>query len=163
MRHLHKLFLSALMTFALTTAGFAQTESGTTPPANNQTGTTTTQTGTTGDDQTGTPTTGAPATTDQVGTYMVLFKFTDQGLRDLRTSPDGVSAAEQSFQAQGATVRAFYAALAEKFNMVFLVEAPNQESVTRGAMAVAALGNARPQVVRVYTEEQFRDLAGTVQ
>ena len=88
--------------------------------------------------------------------YMVLFCFTDQGMRKIKESPARVEAAKKTFQKLGADVKAFYAALGQDFDTVFLVEAANDESVAKAALAVSSGGNVRTRTIRLLSEEEFK-------
>jgi uncharacterized protein with GYD domain len=94
--------------------------------------------------------------------YIVLFHFTQQGIQSIKESPLRVESAKVTFGNLGATVKGFYAAKSGLFDTVFLVEAPDDATVARAAFAVEALGNVRTQVVRVFTEEEFRQIAAAL-
>jgi uncharacterized protein with GYD domain len=88
--------------------------------------------------------------------YMVLFSFTDQGMRKIKESPARVEAAKETFQKLGANVKAFYAALGQDFDTVFLVEAPNDESVAKAALAVSLAGNVRTRTIPLLSGGEFK-------
>ncbi len=98
-----------------------------------------------------------------MATYIVLFGFTEQGIRNIKDSPDRVVKAKQSFQDMGASVKAFYGLLGhQQYDTMFIVEAPNDETMAKAVLAVAMLGNVRTQTLRAFTEDEFRRIVGAL-
>jgi uncharacterized protein with GYD domain len=94
--------------------------------------------------------------------YMVLFSFTDQGIRNIKDSPNRVQKAKKTFQDLGAAVKQFYAVMGREFDTVFIVEAPDDETIAKASLAVASFGNVRTQTVRLFTEDEFRTIVGNL-
>lgn len=90
-----------------------------------------------------------------MATYFVLFRFTQKGLESIKESPFRVEKAKGAFKELGANVKEFYALLGA-YDTVFIAEAPNDETIAKAAMAVAALGNVRTEILRAFTEDEFR-------
>lgn len=86
--------------------------------------------------------------------YIVLFQFTEQGIANVKKLPDRVEKAKRLFQEQGATVREFYAVMGAEFDTIFIAQAPSDEAITKGALAVAALGNVRTRTLRAFDEAE---------
>lgn len=97
-----------------------------------------------------------------MASYVVYFTFTDQGIRNIKESPARVQAAKQIFQRHGAVVKSFYAVIGQPHDTFFTLEAPNDDAVVKGAMAVASLGNVRTQTARLYNEEEFRNITAAL-
>lgn len=91
-------------------------------------------------------------------TYMILFGFTEQGLRKIKDSPARVEAAKKTAGNMGAEVKAFYGMLGGDYDTMFILEAPDDETVAKLVLAVASLGNVRTQTHRLFTESEFRSL-----
>jgi uncharacterized protein with GYD domain len=72
-----------------------------------------------------------------------------------------VEAAKQAFHALGAEVIAFYC-LMGRYDTIFLVEAPDDLTIARAALALASLGNVQSETWRAFTEEEYRQLAATL-
>lgn len=59
-------------------------------------------------------------------TYMVLFAYTEQGIRNIKDSPARVEAAKKTFQGMGGEVKDFYLVMGmDRYDTVFIVEAPD--------------------------------------
>lgn len=92
-----------------------------------------------------------------MATYIVLFGFTEQGIQNIKDSPDRVVKAKQSFQDVGASVKVFYGLLGhQQYDTMFIVEAPDEEAMAKAVLAVAKQGYVRTQTLRAFTEDEFR-------
>ena len=86
-------------------------------------------------------------------TYVVLASLTDQGARtmtDLRTRLDNARATARGF---GADLKQIYFAMGA-YDYVVIAEAPNDEAITRVALAVSGQGNVRTNTFRVFSEDE---------
>jgi uncharacterized protein with GYD domain len=97
-----------------------------------------------------------------MATYVVTFSFTQQGLQQIKDSPDRVEAAKKTIQDLGGAVKAFYGVLGAAFDTMFIVEAPDDEAVARMALAIAALGNVRTSTHRAFPEAEYRRIVSGV-
>jgi uncharacterized protein with GYD domain len=94
-----------------------------------------------------------------MATYLMLFRYTPQGMIHIQESPARVEAAKRTFQALGAEVKAFYS-LMGRYDTMFLVEAPDDATIARAALALGALGNVQTETLRAFTEEEYRQIVG---
>jgi uncharacterized protein with GYD domain len=92
-----------------------------------------------------------------MSTYLVMFRFTQKGIENVKEVPARVALAKKLFENLGANVVKFYALLGQ-YDTVFIVEAPNEESVAKAALAISSLGNVRSEILRAFTEEEFSEL-----
>jgi uncharacterized protein with GYD domain len=92
-----------------------------------------------------------------MATYIILFRFTQQGIKNIKESPDRVDAAKQTFQAMGAKVKEFYSVMG-KYDTVFIVEAPDDETIAKLTLAIGSLGNVRTETLRAFTEDEYRKI-----
>jgi len=92
-----------------------------------------------------------------MATYIILFRFTQQGIKNIKESPDRVDAAKQTFQAMGAKVKEFYSVMG-KYDTVFIVEAPDDETIAKLTLAIGSLGNVRTETLRTFTEDEYRKI-----
>jgi uncharacterized protein with GYD domain len=92
-----------------------------------------------------------------MSTYVILMSYTQQGIEKIKESPDRLDAAKDAAKSMGVDIRDFYLAMGQ-YDGVIVVEAPDDESVTSFALASARLGNVRTETLRVYPEDEFRNL-----
>lgn len=97
-----------------------------------------------------------------MASYLVLFGFTPQGLQKIKESPGRVEASRQIVRSMGGEVRAFYGILGSAHDTMFVVEAPDDEAVARMALAIASHGNVRTETHRLFSEEEYRRVIGSL-
>jgi uncharacterized protein with GYD domain len=86
-------------------------------------------------------------------TYVVLANLTDQGARtmtDLRTRLENARSTARTF---GAELKTIYFAMG-MYDYVVIADAPNDEAITRVALAVSGQGNVRTNTFRVFSEDE---------
>ena len=93
-----------------------------------------------------------------MNTYVVNFGFTEQGIQNVKDVPGRVDAAKQTVKSMGGEVRAFYGILGSRFDTMFVLEAPDDESVAKMALAISALGNVRTETHRLFTENELKQI-----
>lgn len=97
-----------------------------------------------------------------MASYLVLFGFTPQGIQHIKESPRRVEAAKQIVRSMGGEVRAFYGILGSAHDTMFIVEAPDDESVARMVLAIAAQGSVRTETHRLFTEDEYKKVIGSL-
>jgi uncharacterized protein with GYD domain len=94
-------------------------------------------------------------------TYVTLLHYTDQGVRNIKESPNRVDAAKKAFQAAGGELKQFYLAMG-RYDAVLVGELPDDETSARIALTFGALGNVRTETMRVFTEGEFRKIVASL-
>ncbi|HEY3444821.1 MAG TPA: GYD domain-containing protein [Myxococcales bacterium] len=94
-------------------------------------------------------------------TYLMLFRYTQKGVENIRESPKRVEATKQLFRSVGAEVKAFYLLLGE-YDTCFLVDAPNDESIAKASLALAARGYVRGETYPAFNEGEFGKMISTL-
>ena len=89
--------------------------------------------------------------------YIILFRWTQQGIQNVKDSPDRVSTAKHAFEAMGAQIKEFYAVMGQ-YDTVAIVEAPNDETIAKAALALSALGYCRTETLRAFPEDEYRTM-----
>jgi uncharacterized protein with GYD domain len=92
-----------------------------------------------------------------MATYLLLTRWTQKGIENVKESPARLDAAKQAFQSMGAQLKAFYLTMGQ-YDHVAVVEAPNDETVAKLALSIGKLGNIRTETLRAFTEEEYRRL-----
>jgi len=92
-----------------------------------------------------------------MGTYIMLFGFTQQGVMNIKESPARVEAAKKACEAVGAKVKDFYGVMGMgQYDTVFILEAPDDETVAKAALAIGSQGNVRTETHRAFTEDEYK-------
>ena len=89
--------------------------------------------------------------------YIILFRFTQKGIENIKDSPARVEKAKKIFQDMNAKVEEFYALLG-RYDTMFIVEAPDDETIVKAAATIGSLGNVQTETLRAFTEEEFRNI-----
>jgi len=95
-------------------------------------------------------------------TYISLAKWTDQGIRNVKESPQRFDAFKKGVEAAGGKVIGFYLTMG-RYDMVVIVEAPSDEAATTMILSVGRLGSVRTETMKAYPEEQYRGIIAKVQ
>jgi len=90
-------------------------------------------------------------------TYITLVRYTQQGIQNIKDSPARLDAAKQAFRAMGAELKQWYLVMGQ-YDAVVVSEAPNDETVTKLALAISSRGSVRTETLRAYTEDEYRKI-----
>ena len=86
--------------------------------------------------------------------FVTLYKFTDQGVRNVKDSPGRLEAAIKAAEKAGIKVLGAYYTLGE-YDLVVLSEVANEEAAVAHALATSSLGNVRSNTMRAFTPTDF--------
>jgi uncharacterized protein with GYD domain len=92
-------------------------------------------------------------------TYIALIDWTGDGVRAFRDSVDRYEAAQGQMESMGVRFTNIYWTLGSH-DIVGIIEAPDDESVAAGLLAVAGGGNIRSQTLRAFSAEEMRGVIG---
>ena len=90
-------------------------------------------------------------------TYIVLINYTDKGIQTIKDSPGRLASSKEEARAFGCEVKAFYLTMGPH-DIVEVIDAPDDQSIARLTLAVAAGGNVRTTTMRAFPEEEFRSI-----
>ena len=90
-------------------------------------------------------------------TYVSLVRFTDQGIRNIKDAPERIAAVDKLFDQVGTRMSQLYLTMG-RYDYVAVMEAPDDETATKAALAVSSLGNVRTETMRAYTRPEIRKL-----
>ena len=94
-------------------------------------------------------------------TYITLANYTEQGIRQVKDAPKRVDAAKEVLRSVGGDMKAFYLTLGA-YDLVAIVEAPDDEAAARALLALGAKGNVRTVTMRAFAEAEFRKIVGAL-
>ena len=89
-----------------------------------------------------------------MATYVLLTKFTDQGIRSAKDSPKRAEAFKKMAETFGTTVRELFWTQG-RYDIVAIVEAPDEMSVTALNLSISALGNVRTESLRAFSAAEM--------
>ena len=87
-------------------------------------------------------------------TYIVLYRFTDEGAKHIRSTVERASQVQQENEEKGFRVKGLYWTEGQ-YDMVAVVEAPDEPSMLAGLFNIAAAGNVRSETLRAFTAAEL--------
>ena len=94
-----------------------------------------------------------------MGTYIALMNFTDQGIRNVKDSTKRADAVKDAAKTFGASMSQIYWTLGQ-YDLVAVIEAPNDESATAFSLAIGSAGNVRGQTLKAFSRDEMNGILG---
>lgn len=96
-----------------------------------------------------------------MATFIILIRFTPQGIGSIKESPKRLEAAKQAFRAMGAELKQWYL-VSGQYDAVVIGEAPDDETAMKLALLIGSQGNVRTETLRAFTEDEYRKIIGSL-
>ncbi|HXY80756.1 MAG TPA: GYD domain-containing protein [Gaiellaceae bacterium] len=87
--------------------------------------------------------------------YITLINWTDQGAKNYKDSVDRYEAAQKVMSAAGVSFKEIYWTIGP-YDLVGVVEAPDDETATAALLTVAGQGNIRTTTLRAFSAGEMR-------
>ncbi len=87
--------------------------------------------------------------------YVVLYKFTDQGLKKIKDTVSRAAAVRKANEARGFKVIGTYWTEGH-YDIVTIIESPDEASMMSGLFNIAQAGNVHSETLRAYTEAEMK-------
>ena len=95
-----------------------------------------------------------------MATFITLMNFTDQGIRNVKESPDRYDAFLEMAEKLEVTIKNVYWTVGH-YDVVMVVEG-SEEAVTSLLLNLGSLGNVRTQTLRGYTVEEIKRIVSNM-
>src|SRR5262249_10584835 len=92
-----------------------------------------------------------------MATYVVLARFTDQGVKNAKDSPKRAEAFRQMAETFGVTVKEIFWTQG-RYDIVIVIEAPDELSATALNLSLSALGNIRTESLRAFSSSDMMEI-----
>ena len=89
-----------------------------------------------------------------MATYIALANFTDQGIRSVKDSTKRADAVQAAAAKFGAKMTQIYWTLGQ-YDLVAIIEAPDDASAAAFAVAIGSAGNVRLQTMRAFSKDEM--------
>ena len=86
--------------------------------------------------------------------YIALASFTDQGIRNVKDSLKRADAVREAARKVGCEMSQIYWTLGT-YDLVTIIDAPDDASATAFALAIGSAGNVRTQSLRAFTRDEM--------
>lgn len=90
-------------------------------------------------------------------TFITLGKYTQKGIENIKEGPYRLEEAKKAFKAVGAEIKEFYLVTGE-YDMVVIVEAPDDETVAKLALIIGSKGTSRTVTLRAFKEDEYQKI-----
>ena len=96
-----------------------------------------------------------------MATFIILIRFTPQGIGSIKESPKRLEAAKQAFRAMGAELKQWYL-VSGQYDAVVIGEAPDDETAMKLALLIGSQGNVRTETLRAFTEDEYSKIIASL-
>ena len=96
-----------------------------------------------------------------MATYIALIRYTDKGIETVRESPSRLAGAKEMLRGLGVELKQFFLLMGE-YDVMYIMEAENEEAVTRASLALGSTGKIKAQTFRAFSEEEYRELIASL-
>jgi len=86
--------------------------------------------------------------------YVTLFKWTEQGVKDIKNVPARIEASIKAAEGLGGKMLGVYLTMGE-YDLVSIGEWPSDEAASTTALAISSRGNVRTTSMRAFTPAEF--------
>ena len=93
-----------------------------------------------------------------MATYVTLANFTEQGIKNVKESPDRLVAFKSLAEKLGVTIRHTYYTVGA-YDIVVVSEG-SDEAVTTALLKVGSFGNVRTQTMRAFSADEMKKIIG---
>ena len=90
-------------------------------------------------------------------TQIILINWTQEGIKNVKESPNRLDAAKGAFKAAGAELKEFYLVQGQ-YDMVIITEGPDAETAAKLSLAIGSAGAIRTETLRAFTEDEYRKI-----
>lgn len=96
-----------------------------------------------------------------MATYIMLLKWTEQGMEKLKASPKRLDAGRKAFKKAGCELKEVYLTMGP-YDHVCIMEAPDAETAASAILSLGAQGNVSTLTLPAFTEDEYRKIIGSL-
>lgn len=89
--------------------------------------------------------------------FLILFRFTSQGITNIKDSPNRIGEAKKIFEQFGVKVKHFYVLMGD-YDSMFIVESTDCAAVAKACFSLASLGNVRSKTLAAFSEDEYKNI-----
>ncbi len=96
-----------------------------------------------------------------MATYILLANWTEAGFREIKDSPDRLDGFKAACREHGGEILGYYMTMGP-YDMVIIVDAPDDETIALLALAGGAQGRTRTLTLKAFNEDEYRKLVSAL-
>ncbi len=89
--------------------------------------------------------------------YFSLVNWTDHGIRHVKEAAGRLDAGKKAVEKAGGKMLAWYLTMG-RYDALIMYDFPSDEAAASFLLSLGSLGNIRTETLKVFTEDQFRDM-----
>jgi uncharacterized protein with GYD domain len=93
--------------------------------------------------------------------YVSLLQFTDQGVRNVKDTSKRSEAATSEAEKMGVKIINIFWTMGA-YDVVVLLDAPNDETVSAFSLKMGSLGNVKSQTMRAFRAEEMESILAKI-
>ena len=98
-----------------------------------------------------------------MGTYVMFLGFTQQGIANIKDTPERIAEAKKTCESFGAKVKEFYAVMGmDNYDTMFIIDAPDHHVIAKAALTLGKQGNVHTNSYPAFTEDEFKNLIADI-
>jgi uncharacterized protein with GYD domain len=94
-------------------------------------------------------------------TYILLVRWTTQGLQKIKESPSRLEAGTKAFEAAGIKLKAFFMVMGQ-YDQVSIAEAPDDATMAKALLRLASQGNLQTETLRAFTQDEYKKIISEI-
>jgi len=94
-------------------------------------------------------------------TYVMLVKWTEQGMRQVKDSPKRLDKAKSALKGMGGAFKDFYLTRGD-YDIVAVYDAPDDAVAARFTLILGMLGNVRTTTLKAFPERAYREIIASL-
>jgi uncharacterized protein with GYD domain len=87
-------------------------------------------------------------------TYVVLYRFSDQGLKTVKDTVKRAAEIRRQNEQRGFKILGYYWTQGQ-YDLVAVVDAPDEQAMVSGLMNIAEAGNVHSETLRAFTDAEM--------
>lgn len=90
-------------------------------------------------------------------TYIVMYQFTEQGVKNIKTTLDRARENEVESERRGFKIHGIYWTQGQ-YDLVTVVEAPDEQAMAAAIFNITEAGNVRSETLRAFTAVEMEQI-----
>jgi uncharacterized protein with GYD domain len=96
-----------------------------------------------------------------MATFISLVNLTEKGAQDFKSSPERAAKFKAMAQKVGVTLKEVYWTIGI-YDVVLILDAPDDETVATALISLASLGNVRTQTLRGFNASEMKEIISKI-
>ena len=94
-------------------------------------------------------------------TYVMLTKWTEKGMVNVKDSPKRLDAAKKALRDMGGEFKSVYMTMGD-YDLVAIYDAPDDAIAARFTLILGMLGNVRTTTLKAFPEAAYREIINSL-